>query len=131
MSRVFRRGGHRDPGKGWDTQTNGPAGGCPIQSMVQEAGRVTRSKRGKTLNALQGFRRFSPWVMGNHGGLGSQVSNMTNKEHGEYKLIRGHQGPPRLECLWVKSQPRPGVEVKMPCPSDAKIQGHLLLALLN
>lgn len=72
-----------------DALTSGPAGGCPIQSMVQEAGRVTQSKRGKTLNALQGFQRFSPWVMGSHGGFGSQVSNVTNKENGKNKLTRG------------------------------------------
>lgn len=38
------------------------------------------------MNALQGFWGFSPGVMGSHGGLGSLVSNMTNKGNGDNKL---------------------------------------------
>lgn len=73
-------------GRPGDTETHGPTGRCPGLFTVQECRRVKWSKREKALTALQGFQNFSPCIMGSHGGLGSQVSSMTNKGNGESKL---------------------------------------------
>lgn len=69
-----------------DIDPVGPAGGCPSLCMAQEVGREKWSKRGKTLNALQTFQSFSPWVMGSRGRSRGRVSSMTSKGNGDSKL---------------------------------------------